>query len=193
MKVICGQVQYSSFLRARAFSHFDSSSLADFAKKLLTRANEYVLQKFACSPTTEELAQYNFKGGLSEKRKEYFVYVAAVAKQYNTNIQASGSDMQIFDYVVLSLISQIKTLMFSKSVYLAGKNLPEPPPYTFSNAFSKVPSFHPILYLSKQHAHGLLSGKAQSDIQYRLFGALPTTSRYTLLDAALCAVQAIFD
>ena len=45
MKVFCEQVQYSPFLRERAFELFVSSSLKDFAKKLLSRALTYRNQK----------------------------------------------------------------------------------------------------------------------------------------------------
>ena len=109
MKVFCEQVQYSPFLRERAFELFVSSSLKDFAKKLLSRALTYRNQKPSIA-TVSELKKHKLEGDRDELRAAYTKYVGVVVKSYNAEIATARTDQKVFDLVLLSVIKQFSSL-----------------------------------------------------------------------------------
>lgn len=110
MKVFCEQVQYSPFLRERAFELFVSSSLKDFAKKLLSRALTYRNQKPSRVATVSELKKHKLEGDRDELRAAYTKYVGEVVKSYNAEIATARTDQKVFDLVLLSVIKQFSSL-----------------------------------------------------------------------------------
>lgn len=193
MKVICEQIQYSAFLKDRAFLLFGSSTLKDFAKKLLSRALDYRNQKAYIYATTEDLARYKLKGKtVQEKRLAYSEHVFEVVKSYNAEIENAESDMRVLDLLFLSVIKQLSSLYLGNSVYLVGRWLVEGAPYTFTNHKSTVPTVYPILYLAKQHAHGSLAGNVQGDLAYQFFSGLSHKSKAERMSITIDALQAIF-